>query len=145
MTMFLRRIFFTVLAAFVVIASIAGCAQIRQLTYPADFTYLEKKEVETLMQKMRTGIGRLDQLVTEASTSDVAQQQNIINELSSLERIATRLSGGHKQTNQIVINDHIEQFISDIGTAKMFASTVPPNYNKTRNISNSCQQCHQFR
>lgn len=97
------------------------------------------------MQKMSAGIARLDRLVTETSTSDVAQQQGIINELSTLERVATRLSGGHKQTNQIVINDHIEKFISEIGTAKMFASTIPPNYNKARNLTNSCQQCHQFR
>ena len=145
MTMFLRRIFYTVVSACVVAGSMAGCAQIRQLTYPPDFTYLEKKEVETLMQKMSAGIGRLDRLVTEASTSDVAQQETIINELSSLESIATRLSGGHKPTNRIVINDHIEEFISEIGTARMFASTVPPNYNKARNLSNSCQECHQFR
>lgn len=143
--MYLRRIFFTVFSACVVAGSMVGCAQIRQLTYPPDFTYLEKKEVETLMQKMSAGIARLDRLVTEASTSDVAQQQGIINELSTLERVATRLSGGHKQTNQILINDHIEKFISEIGTAKMFASTIPPNYNKARNLTNSCQQCHQFR
>lgn len=145
MAIFSRRFIFTMVSTCVVIGSIAGCAQIRQLTYPPDFTYLEKKEVETLMQNMSAGIGRLDRLVNEASTSDVTQQQNILNELSSLERIATRLSGGHKQTNQVFINDHIEKFISEIGMAKMYASTVPPNYNKTKNIAYSCQQCHQFR
>lgn len=134
-----------VLLLIIIATSVVACAQIRKLTYPPDFTYLENQEVEALMQKMNEGIGRLDQLVSEASTSDVAQKNNIINELSSLERIATRLSGGHKQTNQIVINDHIEKFISEVGSAKLLASANPPNYYKAREITNSCQECHQFR
>jgi hypothetical protein len=128
-----------------IVASMVACAQIRKLTYPPDFTYLEQSEVESLMRQMGEGIARLDQLIAEASKSDVAQQQQIIAELSELEKIATRLSGGHTQTNQIVINDHIEQFITDLGTAKMFAKISPPNYNKAEQIGSSCHECHQFR
>lgn len=145
MNVSLRRAPGMVFLVVIIATSVVACAQIRKLTYPPDFTYLEKQEVEGLMQKMSEGIGRLDQLVAEASTSDVARQNNIINELSSLERIATRLSGGHKQTNQIVINDHIEKFISEVSSAKLLASTSPPNYYKAREITNSCQECHQFR
>ena len=133
------------LLAIVVVASIAGCAQIRKLTYPEDFVYLEKKEVKALMRRMADGIVRLEQLVIEAPSSDATRQQNVIAELSSLESIATRLSGGHKQTNQFVISDHIETFISDVGIAKMFARNSPPNYGKAKEITNSCQACHQFR
>lgn len=145
MNVSLRRMSSIVLLAIMVAGSIAGCAQIRKLTYPQDFTYLEKKEVETLMQKMGDGIARLDQLVKEASPSDTIQQQNIVAELSSLKSIATRLSGGHTQTNQFVISDHIEQFINDVGTARMFANNNPPNYSKAGEITNSCKECHQFR
>ena len=145
MNVSIRRMSSIVLLAIMVAGSIAGCAQIRKLTYPQDFTYLEKKEVETLMQKMGDGIARLDQLVKEASPSDTIQQQNIVAELSSLKSIATRLSGGHTQTNQFVISDHIEQFINDVGTAKMFANKSPPNYSKAGEITNSCKECHQFR
>lgn len=145
MTVSLKRTYSITLLALITAVSIASCAQIRKLTYPPDFTYLEEKEVDNLMQKMSEGIVRLDQLVIEASTSDTAQQRKIVDELTSLEGIANRLSGGHMQTNRIVINDHIEQFISDLGTAKMFASTSPPNYYKAKEITNSCEQCHQFR
>ena len=124
---------------------IVGCAQIRELTYPPGFTYLEKKEVETLMQRMGESIGKLDQLVAEASPSDNGRQQEVITELNKLEVIATRLSGGHTQTNQFVIGEHIEGFISDIGTAKMFARLDPPNYYKVDNVVNACENCHQFR
>lgn len=128
----------------VVVVSIIGCAQIRKLTYPEDFTYLEKKEVEALMRRMGQSIGKLDQLVAEASPSDASQQQKIIAELNKVEGFATRLSGGHTQTNQFVISDHIEGFISDIGTAKMFARLNPPRYDKIAYVTSGCESCHQF-
>lgn len=134
-----------ILLAVVIVAGIAGCAQIRQLTYPEDFVYLENKEVESLMQNMGDSIERLNLLVTDVSDSDADQQQKIVAELDTIERLAIRLSGGHKQTNQFFIGDHIQKFISEVGTAKMFANSDPPKYNKAREINNSCQQCHQFR
>jgi len=131
--------------AVMVTASIISCAQIRQLTYPPDFTYLENTEVDSLMQQMGKSIGRLDQLVAEATPTDTIQQQIIVAELSKLEKIAIRLSGGNTQTNQFVINDHIEGFISDISTARMFANLNPPKYFKVTNVTGSCINCHQFR
>lgn len=145
MNVSLRHITPIILLAIVTTLTIAGCAQIRELTYPEGFTYLEDKEVDALMRRMSQHITRLDQLVAEASLSDASQQQKIIDELNVLEDIATRLSGGHTQTNQFVISDHIEDFISDIGTAKMFANANPPNYYKIGNVTGGCSSCHQYR
>ena len=133
------------LLAIVVTSSIYGCAQIRELTYPEGFTYIENKEVESLMQRMGESIGKVDQLVAEASPSDTDKQENIITELSHLESIATRLSGGHTQTNQFHISNYIEGFISDIGTAKMFAKLDPPRYDRIENVITACAKCHQLR
>lgn len=144
MNSFLRRAALTTLPAILFIGCVAGCAQIRQLTYPQDFTYLEKKEVKNLMKMMGDSVGRLGQFVAKDSASLLKQQQ-VVAELGKLEDITSRLSGGHKETNQIFISDHIEQFISDVGTAKMFAKTTPPNYSKAKEITNSCQVCHQSR
>lgn len=138
------RLTLTVLAV-VITLSVFGCAQIRELTYPQGFTYIEKKEVDALMHRMGESIGKLNQLVAEASPSDTIQQEIIIAELSKLEGIATRLSGGHTQTNQFVIGDHIEDFMTDIGTAKMFARLNPPRYDRVDNVTNACAECHQFR
>ncbi len=139
------RIMFLLLPAIVVAAGIVGCAQIRELTYPKDFTYLEDKEVESLMHRMGESIGTLDRLVATASPEDDDRQREIIAELTKLEAIATRLSGDHTQTNQFVINDHIGGFLSDIGTAKMFASAKPPKYYKISYVTNGCNTCHNFR
>ena len=140
-----KRITSITLIVAMVTATVIGCAQVRKLTYPPNFTYLEKGEVEALMQSMSKSIGKLDQLVTDAPPSDTVRQQKIIDELSKLEGIATQLSGDHTQTNQFVINDHIQSFFTDLGTAKMFARLDPPNYSKVDYVISACAECHQFR
>lgn len=137
---------FTVLMAMMIaaITCMAGCAEVRKLTYAEDFTYVEDRQVRSLMRKMGKGVERLGQTVAKASTTDNGQQQ-VIMEINELESIAAQLSMGHTQTNQLFISDHIEQFISDIGTAKMFAKTNPPDYSKISEIVNNCQQCHKLR
>jgi len=130
------------LLAIIVTASIYGCGVIRELTYPQGFTYIENKEVERLMQKMEESIAKLDQLVAEASPSDTDKQEMIITELNRLETIATRLSGGHTQTNQFHISDRIGNFINNIGTAKTFAKLDPPRYDRIEYVTSDCSECH---
>ncbi|MFK5947258.1 MAG: hypothetical protein QM500_00630 [Methylococcales bacterium] len=136
---------FTVILAILTIVSLAGCAQVRKLTYTEDFTYIENREVKSLMRMMGKGVEKLGQITDNSSTTDTNLQQQIISEMSELQSIAARLSAGHTQTNQLFISDHIEQFISDIGTAKMFAKTNPPDYSKVGEIVNNCQECHKLR
>ena len=143
MNVFIKPSLFNILLAVLLVGGVVGCAQIRQLTYPEDFTYLEKRQVESLMQEMGDSVGRLGQLVTKNS-SEIDQQQ-VISSLSELENITSRIIGGHTETNQLFISEHIEKFVSDIGTAKMFVKTNPPNYSKAREITNSCQECHKLR
>jgi hypothetical protein len=130
------------LLAVIVTASIYGCGLIRELTYPQGFTYIEDKEVERLMQNMEESIAKLDQLVAEASPSDTDKQEMIITELNRLETIATRLSGGHTQTNQFHISDRIGNFINNIGTAKTFAKLDPPRYDRIEYVTSDCSECH---
>lgn len=144
MKTFFRHWFFTVPVAILIIASIAGCAEVRKLTYSENFTYVEDKQIKSLMRKMAKGVERLGQLVEKSSSAGTSKQQQIISEISELEDITAQLSAGHTQTNQLFISDHIEQFITDIGTAKMFAKTTPPDYSKTEEIVNKCQDCHKW-
>jgi len=141
---FVGRVAFTGLLLAIISGGIISCAQIRQLTYPEEFTYLEKAQVKMLMQQMGQSVGRLGSLVANKAASETRQQQ-VLAELSELESITARLSGGYDQSNQMFIRDHIEQFITDVGTAKLFVKSDPPDYSKAEIISNSCQECHQWR
>ena len=145
MNKFLKHWVFTIPVTVLIIASIAGCAEVRKLTYSEDFTYVEDKEIKSLMRKMSKGVEKLGQLVEQAPSTETGIQQQIISEIAQLETISARLSAGHTQTNQLFISDHIEQFITDMGTAKMFAKTTPPDYSKIDEIVNKCQDCHKWR
>jgi len=132
------------LLAVLLVSGIVGCSQIRELTYPDDFIYLENKQIKNLMREMSDSVERLSQLVSNSPDSEIDSQQ-VIASLSELESISSRIIGGHTETNQLFISEHIEQFVSDVGTAKMFVKSTPPNYSKAKDISNSCQECHKLR
>ena len=127
------------------LAFTAGCEQVRKLTYPENFQYMEDKEVKQIMQKMSASLATLGELVDEADPVDKEQQSKIIAELNKLDAYAARLSGGHKQTNQFVIAEHIHGFSGDLVNAKMLAELDPPRYDKARFVAHSCSKCHEYR
>lgn len=141
----LGRRSFNVLLAVVIAGGISSCAQIREVTYPQDFKYMEKAEVDGLMREMGASVAQLAELVKAEPVSELEKQQQVVAELSKLENIATSLTTGRERTNQEFIREHIEKFISDVGTAKLFVKTDPPNYSKASEITNGCQTCHQQR
>lgn len=145
MKIYLKHCTFTALATILIVTGITGCSQVRKLTYSEDFTYVENREVRSLMRKMSKGVDRLDQVVEKSTTTNASKQQKIISEINELEHITARLSSGHTQTNQLFISDHIEQFNTDISTAKMLAKTNPPDYSKVKEIVANCHQCHKLR
>lgn len=124
---------------------LTGCAEIRKLTYPANFTYIEKKDLDSSMHKMSVSLARLDTLVSAASPASQESQKDIIQELNELKGIASAIRGKGEVTNHLVIDDHIEDFISDIVNAKLFAGDTPPNYYYAGKLAGSCIGCHQFR
>jgi len=135
----------SVLSGVAIVAIMAGCAEVRKLTYSEDFTYVENREVKSLMRKMEKGVNRLEKLLSTTSDNGNALQQSILSELGDLEKTTARLSAGHTQTNQLFISDHIEQFITDLGTARMFAKATPPDYSRVEDIVSNCQECHRSR
>jgi len=141
----LRSALFTAAILTATLLSTTGCEQVRKVTYPQDFQYMEDREVKQLMQKMGENMGKLAQLVDDESLPEKEKQEKVIDVLNKLDGYATKLSGGHKQTNQFVIAEHIHGFSGDLVNAKMLASLDPPRYDKTRNIVNSCSKCHEYR
>ena len=144
MNVILKSSLTNILLAVLLVGSIVGCSQIRQLTYPEDFTYLEKKQVKALMSEMNDSVLRLGHQVSKTPPAEIDSQQ-VLNSLSEIESITSKIIGGHSQTNQLFISEHIEHFVSDVGTAKMYVKSSPPIYSKARDITNSCQECHTLR
>ncbi len=138
---------FTIKSRLLLIISVSlvltSCAEIRKLTYPPEFTYIEKGKLQGTMDRMAAAMGQLDTLVAADPAGDSTQNE-ILAQLDIIDAAAWELSGG-KITNHLLLDEHMEQFSSDVAKARLMAKTSPPNYYYAGRLSGSCSGCHRFR
>jgi len=121
-----------------------GCAQIRRVTYPPDFVYLERKQLRSKMALLSFYIRQLDEILLDGSTVSSDQQQRILDLLNNIKAATAELGGG-VTTNHLVIDEHIDQFKNDVQAAIFNARSDPPNYFALGRLSGSCSGCHRYR
>ena len=121
-----------------------GCAQIRKVTYPGDYVYLEREQIRSKMALLSFYMRELDGILVDDSTVSSDQQQRILNLLNKIQETTAEFGGG-VTTNHRVIDDHIDQFKMDVGNAFRNASANPPNYYALGRLSGSCVGCHKYR
>jgi len=122
-----------------------GCAQIRKATYPSDFVYLEQNQIRSEMALLSLYMREIDAILLDDSTVSSAQQEQIIKILSKIDNSVDSLGAGNIRTNHLVLDDHIDQFKTDVTVALRDASSDPPNYFALGRLSGGCVACHQFR
>ncbi|MGH1358664.1 MAG: hypothetical protein ACRBC3_07860 [Burkholderiaceae bacterium] len=123
--------------------AVAACADIRKLTYPPEYVYIEKTELQSSMHQMAAAMSRLDSLVATESTGD-STQKDVLAQLNVIDQVAWKLSGG-KSTNHLLLDGHMKQFSADVAKARLLASSSPPNYYYAGRLSGNCSGCHRFR
>lgn len=133
-----------VLIALLCAVLVFGCAQIRKVTYPGDFVYLERKQVRSKMALFSLYMRELDEILVDDSTVSSDQQQRVLGLLNKIKALTAELGGG-VTTNHLVIDEHIDQFKSDVNTAIYNARANPPNYFALGRLSGSCTGCHRYR
>ncbi len=121
-----------------------GCAQIRKVTYPDDYVYLDRKELRSKMALLSLYMRNLDEILLDDSTVSSEQQQRILESLNKIKALTADLGGG-VTTNHLVIDEHIDQFKSDVDIAIHNARANPPNYFALGRLSGSCTGCHRYR
>ena len=121
-----------------------GCAQIRKVTYPGDFVYLDRKQLRSKMAMLSLYMRDLDGILLDESTVSREQQQRVLGLLNKIKAVTAELGGG-VTTNHLVIDDHIDQFKNDVNTAIFNARANPPNYFALGRLSGSCTGCHRYR
>jgi hypothetical protein len=133
-----------VLIALLCVAVVFGCAQIRKVTYPNDYVYLEQKQLRSKMALLSFYMRQIDEVLLDYSIVNGDQQQRILYLLNKIYGLTAELGGG-VTTNHLVIDDHIDQFKIDVNTAIRGARTNPPNYFALGRLAGSCTGCHQYR
>jgi hypothetical protein len=123
-----------------------SCAQIRKVTYPQDYVYLEQKQITSKMALLSFYLRKIDEILLEDSTINSDQQARIEDILMSMRDTVNSLgTTGEARTSHLVIDDHIDQFRSDLNQALFNVRADPPNYFSLGKLSGSCAACHQYR
>ncbi len=122
-----------------------GCAQIRKVTYPPDYVYLEKNRIDNTMALLGFYVRQIDEILSQKDRITYKDQVQVIKLLTLINSKTDYLNTGNANTNHLVIDDHINQFKSDVFAAILAAKAEPPNYYPAGDISGSCLACHKYR
>jgi hypothetical protein len=123
----------------------SGCAQDHKVTYPDNFVYLGQKQIIGEMALLSHYMKQIDEILSDDSTISSEQQARIANILSLIDASADSLGAGSVKTNHLIIDDHIDQFKTDVNVAIRNARSDPPNYFPLGKLVGSCAACHQYR
>jgi len=133
---------------------LSACVQLRLLTYPSNFTWIDKEDVQSNMHIMAYSLHNVDVLV---SNEDVygSNQAAIVEELSNIEYQAALLSARTPgfandseqlpATNHLLIDEHMEEFLQRVYNAMVQAEANPPSYFGAGQLTGSCSACHRYR
>jgi hypothetical protein len=122
-----------------------SCAQIRKVTYPEDYVYLDQKTITSEMVLLSFYMRKIDEILLEDTTISSDQQARIEDILVSMSASLDSLGTGNVQTSHLVIDEHIDQFQADVNRALYNVRADPPNYFALGQLSGSCAACHQYR
>ncbi|NND91857.1 MAG: hypothetical protein HKN42_13435 [Granulosicoccus sp.] len=150
----------TCLAVFfgsLLLLSVIGCAKIRLLTYPSEFSYLEADSVKGVMHEMTISLMALDTVIRQSADSATPSRYRpeVLAELQNLEALAISVSSSttgktlegeaRPVTNHLLIDEHIDEFIGQIMKARFQAEAEPPNYYGAGQLTGNCNACHRMR
>ena len=137
------------LLASVVLVVLGGCAEnrtlelIRQATYPPDFNYVTGQQLQDSMDQLGYYLQQLDQALEPAERGGDVPQQDVITVLGNIERIGTNLRAGDAGSNHPFLEDHMSDFVVEVGRARIAAMGSPPSYYLAGRVAGGCVNCHR--
>lgn len=125
------------------IALILCCAkEIRQATYPPDFSYLNSGDITSAMHALAFHTKEINKSISDKKMSDTARQKVVIEQLKEMEKVAGTLGNTTRGTSHWMISDNLDQFRFSLERARVGAAHNPPNYFWAGEITGSCMSCH---
>jgi len=135
------------LLAFGIFAIVTGCTDLRKVTYPAEFVYLEKQQVQGVMHQLAGKIRNIESLASDDVAPSPFVTDSITAGLSDIESTISDFQSGAQgnqplTTNHLLLDENLDEFLADITRAKIQLQANPPNYFAAGRIAGSCAACH---
>lgn len=139
-----RPLFVTLWAALVVGAdACAGLpALVRRVTYPPDFRYIERSQLQSAMWRLAYDVRELDQLMRTPPPVDAARRDATVQLLNDLLVATDALRGGGQPTNHPLLTQHVGRFRLDVSLALAGVQAEPPSYYLVGTVTGACLGCH---
>lgn len=119
-------------------------ALLRQATYPPDFNYVTGEELQDSMNQLGFQLQQLDQALEPAASGEPVQQRTVISVLGNIERIGTNLRANDAGSNHPFLEDHMSDFVIEVGRARIAAMGNPPSYYLAGRVAGGCVNCHRI-
>ena len=118
-----------------------GLAPVRAVTYPPDFHYLTRAEVQGTMIGFARAVDALDRILAQEGGADASDREAVAGLLEQLRREARHLQQG-TESNHPALHQDAARFGRDVDRALLGVRRDPPDYSGAARITGSCTACH---
>lgn len=118
-----------------------GLAPVRAMTYPPDFHYITRAELQGTMAEFARDVDALDALLAREGGAASADPGAVIGILEHLRAQASALQRG-SDSNHPHLQHGVERMLRDIQRALDGARLRPPDYTWTTRLTGGCTACH---
>jgi hypothetical protein len=116
----------------------------RQVTYPPGFTYVSREELSSRMHELGYELQQLDLALAPENQPLSEQQQQVVDILRNIERIAGGIQAGEAGSNHPFLQNDMAAFMATVAQARASAGLNPPRYYGAGQVSGGCTNCHQL-
>jgi hypothetical protein len=135
-------------AALLMVAVLTACsdpaATIRKVTYPPDFKYIERSELQSAMGTLAQQLLQLETALALSEPVQDIDQEEVKRILAEIENTAQQLDASAAGSNHPFLQDQMNQFTNDIQQARIAASLSPPRYYAAGKLAGGCVNCHRI-
>jgi hypothetical protein len=117
-------------------------ADMRKATYPPDFAYISKEQLQSTMWQLARDASEVDRLAAKPDPLSLVDRNTLLALLRSMETEVDHIGGEGKRTNHPQLDEKRDQFRADLEAARRGVESEPPNYTLARTVSTACTRCH---
>lgn len=133
--------------AIAILVAVSSCAEmtpaVRHEIYPPGFDIENGQPLNSRMQQLGVELQRLDLALASPEDEPVNLQQQVIGNLTEIERIAGFLQVSELASSHPSLSNDMDQFLADVRKARQDASANPPRYYMAGHITGKCINCHR--